>query len=167
MSKLFLFVRVTCGLLPLLILGAAASSAPKTVTLDGTAQDCATVGQVLRAAHVKVSAFQLSKARPIKAHLDSMNHIRFKGDGTDGSAFEHLDNMYVLLQKVVGSTRALSRDTSAVNGTFTLNFAPTDSVLIVGYQPQEDQDFYYSSALLAGTTSQSVILDMSRGACGF
>jgi hypothetical protein len=167
MSKLFLFVRVTCGLLPLLILGAAASSAPTKVTFNGTAQDCATVGQVLRAAHVKVSAFQLSKARPIKAHLDSMQRVLFPDSGDDGPAFTHLDSMYVSLQTMVASTRALARDTSAVNGTFTLTFAPTDSVLIVGYQPQEDQDFYYSSALLAGTTSQSVILDMSRGACGF
>jgi hypothetical protein len=167
MLKLPLFVCVACALLVSLSHGAAVASAPSKVTLNGTAQDCQTVGQVLHAAHVNVSAFQLSKARPIKAHLDSMNQIRFKGDGTDDPAFEHLDSLYVSLQTMVVSTRALARDTSAVNGTFTLTFAPTDMVLIVGYQPQEDQDFYYSSALLTGHASKSFILDMSRGGCGF
>jgi hypothetical protein len=167
MLKLSLLVCVACALLVSLIHSAAVASAPTKVTFNGTAQDCQTVGQTLRAAYVNVSAFQLSKARPIKAHLDSMQQVLFPDSGDDGPAFRHLDSMYVSLQTMVASTRALARDTSAVNGTFTLTFAPTDMVLIVGYQPQEDQDFYYSSALLTGHASKSFILDMSRGGCGF
>jgi hypothetical protein len=71
---------------------------------------------------------------------------------------------------MVAGTKALARATSAVNGTFALTFSPVDSVLVVRYQPQEDQDFYYSSKVMTGQTGQasrSFVLDMSRGGCGF
>lgn len=83
------------------------------------------------------------------------------------AAFVHLDSMYVKLQSMVAGTKALARATSAVNGTFALTFSPVDSVIVVGYQPQEDQDFYYSSKVMTGQASRTLVLDMSRGGCGF
>jgi hypothetical protein len=145
---------------------AVEASPPPSVTFTGTAQDCSRVGDTLRAGHVNVSAFQVSKARPIKAHLDSMALVNLNVSN-EHAAFVHLDSMYVKLQSMVAGTKALARATSAVNGTFALTFSPVDSVLVVGYQPQEDQDFYYSSQVMTGQASRSFVLDMSRGGCGF
>ncbi len=145
---------------------AVEASPPPSVTFTGTAQDCSHVGDTLRAGHVNVSAFQVSKARPIKAHLDSMAQVNLNV-ANEHAAFVHLDSMYVKLQSMVAGTKALARATSAVNGTFALTFSPVDSVIVVGYQPQEDQDFYYSSKVMTGQASRTFVLDMSRGGCGF
>jgi hypothetical protein len=145
---------------------AVKASLPPSVTFSGTAQDCSRVGATLLAGHVNISAFQVSKARPIKAHLDSMAQVNLTGPD-EHAAFVHLDSMYVKLQSMVAGTKALARATSAVNGTFALTFSPVDSVIVVGYQPQEDQDFYYSSTVMTGRASRSFVLDMSRGGCGF
>jgi len=145
---------------------AVKASPPPSVTFTGTAQDCSRIGDVLLAGHVNVSAFQVSKARPIKAHLDSMAQVNLNA-ANEHAAFVHLDSMYVKLQSMVAGTKALARATSAVNGTFALTFSSVDSVLVVGYQPQEDQDFYYSSKVMTGQASRSFVLDMSRGGCGF
>jgi hypothetical protein len=83
------------------------------------------------------------------------------------NGFVHPDSMYVKLQSMFAGTKALARATSAVNGAFALTFSAVDSVLVVGYQPQEDQDFYYSSKVMTGQASRSFVLDMSRGGCGF
>jgi hypothetical protein len=148
---------------------AVKASPPASVTFTGTAQDCSRIGDTLRAGHINVSAFQVSKARPIKALLDSMAtaQVNLAGAANDHAAFVHLDSMYVKLQSMVAGTKALARATSAVNGTFALTFSAVDSVLVVGYQPQEDQDFYYSSKVMTGQASRSFMLDMSRGGCGF
>ena len=145
---------------------AVKASPPPSVTFTGTAQDCSRIGDVLLAGHVNVSAFQVSKARPIKAHLDSMAQVNLNA-ANEHAAFVHLDSMYMKLQSMVAGTKALARATSAVNGTFALTFSSVDSVLVVGYQPQEDQDFYYSSKVMTGQASRSFVLDMSRGGCGF
>ena len=142
------------------------ASPPRSVTFIGAAEDCQVVGKVLFAGHVHVSAFQVSKARALKAHLDSMALIRLDVPD-EHAAFVHMDSMYVKLESMLAGTKALARGTSAVNGTFTLTFPPVDSVLVVGYQPQEDQDFYYSSKVMTGQASRSFVLDMSRGGCGF
>ena len=145
----------------------AVEAAPRpSVTYTGTAQDCSRIGGVLLAGHVHVSAFQVVKARLIKAHLDSMAQVNLNA-ADEHAAFVHLDSMYVKLQSMVAGTKALARATSAVDGTFALTFSPVDSLLVVGYQPQEDQDFYYSSKVMTGQASRSFVLDMSRGACGF
>jgi hypothetical protein len=128
---------------------AVKASPPPSVTFTGTAQDCSRIGDVLLAGHVNVSAFQVSKARPIKAHLDSMAQVNLNA-ANEHAAFVHLDSMYMKLQSMVAGTKALARATSAVNGTFALTFSSVDSVLVVGYQPQEDQDFYYSSKVMTG-----------------
>lgn len=148
---------------------AVEASPPPSVTFTGTAQDCSHVGDTLRAAYVNVSAFQVSKARPIKAHLDSMTtaQANLARAANEHAAFVHMDSMYVKLQSMVAGTKALARATSAVNGTFALTFSPVDSVIVVGYQDQEDQDFYYSSKVMTGQASRSFVLDMSRGGCGF
>jgi hypothetical protein len=162
---------LSCGALALAVALTrdAVQAAPPTVTFGGTAQDCSHVGDTLRAANINVSAFQVSKARPIKAHLDSMKtaQVTLANAANDHAAFVHLDSMYVKLQSMVAGTKALARTTSAVSGTFALTFSPVDSVLVVGYQPQEDQDFYYSSIVMTGRASTSFVLDMSRGGCGF
>lgn len=144
----------------------ASGAPPRTVTFTGTAQDCFE-GSVDLAGNIKVSAFQLGRARPIKAHLDSMSQISIGRDSTDSAAFARLGTMYTTLQSMVVKTRALARDTSATTGAFSLTFAAVDSVLVVGYQPQEDRDFYYSFKLLTGQSNTTFILDMSRGGCGF
>jgi hypothetical protein len=53
------------------------------------------------------------------------------------------------------------------SGTFSLAFSAVDSLIVVGYQLQEDQDFYYSSKVMTGQASRSFVLDMSRAGCGF
>lgn len=144
----------------------AAGAPPPSVIFTGTAQDCF-AGSVDLAGGIKVSAFRLSRARPIKAHLDSMSQITFAGLGDDSASFARLDAMYTTLQSMVIDTRALARQTSALNGSFSLTFSATDSVLVVGYEPQDDRDFYYSSKVMTGQSNTTFILDMSRGACGF
>jgi hypothetical protein len=144
-------------------------SAPRTVTLSGTAQDCSRVGDTLLARHVHIWAFQVSKTRQIMAHLDSMRpaRVNLAEPADEHAAFVHLDSMYTTLQSMIAGAKPLARATSAVDGTFRLIFPAVDSVLVIGYEPQEDQDFYYSSKLLAGGVSRSFVLDMSRGGCGF
>ena len=164
-------ILLSCVALAFCVAGARDTmhAAPPTVTFSGTAQDCSRVGDTLLAGNINVSAFQVSKARPIKAHLDSMKTAQAALARATGlhAPFVHMDSMYVRLQTMVTGTKALARATSTVAGTFSLTFSAVDSVLIVGYQPQEDQDFYYSSKILTGTTSKSFVLDMSRGDCGF
>jgi hypothetical protein len=162
-------ILLSCGALALAfaLTRDAVHAAPPGVTFRGTAQDCSRVGDTLRARHIKVSAFQVSRARPIKAHLDSMSQVNLAGADDEHAAFVHLDSMYVKLQSMVAGTKALARATSAVDGTFALTFSAVDSVLVVGYQPQEDQDFYYSSKVMTGRANRSFVLDMSRGGCGF
>jgi hypothetical protein len=162
-------ILVSCGALAFVVALTrdALYAAPPIVTFSGRAQDCSHVGDTLRAGHIKVSAFQVSRARPIKTHLDSMSKINLAEAADEHAAFVHLDSMYVKLQSMVAGTKALARATSAVDGTFALTFSPVDSVLVVGYQPQEDQDFYYASKVITGKASRSFVLDMSRGGCGF
>jgi hypothetical protein len=163
---------LSCGALAFVVAvtrGALQAAPPTTVTFSGTAQDCSHVGDTLLAGNINLSAFQVSKARAIKTHLDSMvtAQVSLAGAANDHAAFVHLDSMYVKLQSMVAGTKALARATSAANGTFSLAFSAVDSVIVVGYQLQEDQDFYYSSKVMTGQASRSFVLDMSRGGCGF
>jgi|SRR4051812_19675219 hypothetical protein len=162
-----LFLSFCAFALVLAVINNASGAPPRTVTFTGTAQDCFE-GSVDLASGIQVSAFQLSRARPIKAHLDSMSQITFGGLGDDSVSFARLGAMYTTLQSmVVNNTKALARQTSATDGSFALTFSAVDSVLVVGYQPQEDRDFYYSSKLMTGQSNTTFVLDMSRGACGF
>jgi len=162
---------LSCGALAfsLVLTRNAVHAAPPTVTFSGTAQDCSRVGDTLRAGNINVSAFQVSKARAIKAHVDSMvtAQVNLAVATNDHAPFVHLDSMYTKLQSMVAGTKALARATSVANGTFALTFSPVDSVIVVGYKDQEDQDFYYSWKVMTGQASRSFVLDMSRGGCGF
>src|SRR6185436_18860873 len=56
-----------------------------------------------------------------------------------------------MMPENAASTRV--RKQTGLNGSFALTFSAVDSVLVVGYQPKEDQDFYYSSKAMTGQAS--------------
>jgi hypothetical protein len=85
----------------------------------------------------------------------------------DSTAVPKFDSLMTRLQSLVISTHALARTGSASNGSFTLSFAPVDSVVVVGFEDMEDEPWYYSSKSMSGMANSSFILDMSRGHCGF
>jgi hypothetical protein len=54
---------------------------------------------------------------------------------------------------------------SALDGSFTMTFAPVDSVLVIGFADREDEMYYFGYKYLSGRASTSFVLDMSGGAC--
>jgi hypothetical protein len=89
----------------------------------------------------------------------------FTGFAThDSLAFKKYDAMEVRLQSLIVKTRALSRKTSAPDGSFTMTFGPVDSVLVTGFADREDEMYYFSYEYLSGRANTSFVLDMSRGA---
>jgi len=60
-----------------------------------------------------------------------------------------------MMPENAASTRV--RKQTGLNGSFALTFSAVDSVLVVGYQPKEDQDFYYSSKVMTGQASSGRI----------
>jgi hypothetical protein len=151
-------------MLGVLVLVQPAGSTSLNVALSGTAQDCF-AGAVDPVSGVSIAAFQVSAAGPILAQLDTMH--RFVFVDFDSTAVPKFDSLMTRLQSLVISTHALARTGSASNGSFTLSFAPVDSVVVVGFEDMEDEPWYYSSKSMSGMANSSFILDMSRGHCGF
>ena len=113
---------------------------------------------------VTIGAFALDFGKPVHDQLDEME--KFTGFAThDSLAFEKYDAMETRLQNLVLTTRALSRATSAADGTFTLKFAPVDSVLVVGFADREDEMYYFAHTYIRGRADTSFVLDMSSGGC--
>ena len=133
------------------------------ITITGATKDCF-MRNVITVGGVNVSAFQVSAARPIIAQLDSM--ANFTGFAThDTLAFNKYDAMEGRLQSLILKTHALSRKTSAPDGSFTMTFAPVDSVLVIGFADREDEMYYFGYKYLSGRANTSMVLDMSGGAC--
>jgi hypothetical protein len=133
------------------------------VTLSGATKDCF-MGNMVAVGGVNMAAFQVSAAPAIVAQLDSMRN--FTGFEThDPLAFQKYDSMENQLQTLIVTTRPLSRAISAADGSFTMAFAPVDSVLVVGFADREDEMYFYAYRYLSGQASSSFVLDMSRGAC--
>jgi hypothetical protein len=134
-----------------------------TITITGATKDCF-MRNMITVGGVNVSAFQVNVARPIIAQLDTM--ATFTGFAThDTLAFNKYDAMESRLQSLILKTRALSRKTSAPDGSFTMTFAPVDSVLVIGFADREDEMYYFGYKYLSGRASTSFVLDMSSGAC--
>jgi hypothetical protein len=136
------------------------------VTLSGTAKTCFNTTAV-PVAGVSVSFFKVSSARPIVAHLDSMNTFSGFGHGDDETASGQFDAMETAMQSMIVSTPAILRRTSAADGTFAITISAVDSVVAVGYANMEDEPFVYDYKIMPGIADRSFILDMSRGQCGF
>jgi hypothetical protein len=144
-----------------------AGSAGSDVTLSGTAKTCFN-GTTVPVGNVAVGFYNVTNARPLIAHLDSMAH--FPGFGTDGAdsvAANQFDALESTMQRMAFTTTAILRRTSAANGTFSITISPVDSVLVVGYANMEDEPYVWDYKVMPGNVSKSFILDMSRGQCGF
>lgn len=142
-------------------------AAQGNVTLSGTAKNCFNTATV-PVSGVSVGFFQVSKARRLVVHLDSM--ARFPGfgpDGGDATATAKFDVLETEMQSMWRRTRALARKTSAADGTFSITISPVDSVLVLGWANVEDEPYVYDFKTVPATASTSFILDMSRGGCGF
>lgn len=135
------------------------------VVLSGTAKTCF-AGDPDPVGSVSVSVYNVNNARPIIAHLDSMDRFTgfANGEVTATSRFNAMESQ---LQSMIVGTTALMRRFSASDGTFTFSVAPVDSVLVVGFQDSEDDPYAYAYKLMSGLSNTSFILDMSRGQCGF
>jgi hypothetical protein len=133
------------------------------ITITGATKDCF-MANMVAVGGVNVAAFQVSAARQIIAQLDTM--ANFTGFAThDTLAFNKYDAMESRLQTLIVQSDALSRKTSASDGSFTMTFAPVDSVLVIGFADREDEMYYFAYKYLSGRASTSFVLDMSRGAC--
>jgi hypothetical protein len=144
-----------------------ALQAQGSVTLSGTAETCFNTNTV-PVGGVKVGFFQVSKARRLVAHLDSM--ARFPGfgpTGGDATATAKFDALEAEMQNLWRRTRAIGRTTTGPDGTFSLNMPPVDSILVLGWANMEDEPYVYNFKMMPATESTSFILDMSRGGCGF
>lgn len=137
-----------------------------TTTFNGTAQTCF-MRKTVPVGSVSIAAFKVSNARPLVAHLDSMDKFAGFGIGDDTTASAHFDIMQTVMQNMIVSTRALERTTSALDGTFAVTFSPVDSVLVAGFANMEDEPYVYAYKIMRGLADTSFILDMSRGDCGF
>lgn len=138
-----------------------------SVTLSGTAKTCFNT-QTVPVSGVSVGFFQVSKARRLVAHLDSM--ARFPGfgpTGGDAAATAKFDALETEMQNLWRRTPALGRKTSAADGTLSLIVSPVDSVLVLGWANMEDEPYVYAFKFVPAMVSTSFILDMSRGGCGF
>jgi hypothetical protein len=136
------------------------------VTINGNAQTCF-MRKTVPVGNVSISAFKVSNARPLVAHLDSMDKFAGFGIGDDTTASARFDIMQTAMQNMIVSTRALERTTSALNGTFAITVPPVDSVLVTGFENTEDEPYVYAYKIMRGVADTSFILDMSRGDCGF
>lgn len=136
------------------------------VAINGNAQTCF-MRKTVPVGNVSISAFKVSKARPLVAHLDSMDKFAGFGIGDDTTASAQFDIMQTAMQNMIVSTRALERTTSALDGTFAITISPVDSVLVAGFANMEDEPYVYAYKIIRGLADTSFILDMSRGDCGF
>ena len=145
-----------------LALGAVTSD----VTLSGKAMTCFNTSQT-PVGGVIVGFYRLSSARPLAAHLDSM--ARFPGfgpDGADPTAGAQFDALEAAMQSMAFSTPVIYRRTSAADGTFSITISPVDSVLVLGYENMEDENYVWDYKIMNATVSTTFVLDMSRGVCG-
>jgi hypothetical protein len=137
------------------------------VTLSGTAKTCLNTSPAPVSA-VNVGFYRVSNARPLIAHLDSMDKFPgFGPDGADPTAHAQFDAMESVMQRMAYTTTAIFSRTSAPDGTFSITISPIDSVLVLGYENMEDEPYVYDYKIMPGTVSTSFVLDMSRGQCGF
>ena len=145
---------------------AAHVSLQTNATFSGTAQTCF-MGRTVPVGSVSVSAFKVSTARPLVAHLDSMDRFPGFGIGDDSAAVAQFDAMESQMRTLINGTAALARKTSAEDGTFSIFISSVDSLLVVGYQRKEDEPYVYAYKIMPGLSDTSFILDMSGGDCGF
>lgn len=136
------------------------------VILSGTAKTCLNTSPA-PVGGVSVSFHRVSSARPLVAHLDSMDKFTGFQQGDDTTASAKFDGMYTAMQNMVFTTPAILRRTSAGDGTFSVTISPVDSVLVVGFATVWDEPYIYDYKVMSGMASKSFILDMSRGQCGF
>lgn len=135
------------------------------VTLSGKAMTCFNTSQT-PVGGVSVGFYRLSSARPLAAHLDSM--ARFPGfgpDGADSTAGAQFDALEAAMRSMATSTPAIYRRTSAADGTFSITISPVDSVLVLGYENMEDENYVWDYKIMNATVSTTFVLDMSRGVC--
>lgn len=136
------------------------------VTLSGTAKTCLNTS-IATVQGVNVSFFRVSNARPLLAHLDSMDKFTQGRQENDPTMFAQFDAMETVMQNMTWTTPAILRRTSAADGTFAITISPVDSILVTGWANMEDEPYVYDYKVFPGNTSRSFILDMSRGQCGF
>ena len=146
-----------------LFLAILVGSLQTDVVLTGTVKSCF-IGQPIVVGGVKVAAFQVSSVRPLVGLLQVMDTMRITQ--ADTGSFNRFSASYDQVISLDTTTTALVRTTSATNGTFTLTMTPVDSVLVVGYDLNDEYPFFYSYAVLSGQSSASFLLDMSAGRCG-
>lgn len=146
-----------------LLAGVAQAAGFANVKITGASKDCF-MGSMVAVGGVNIAAFQVSAAPAIVAKLDTM--ANFTGFATnDPLRFQKYDSMERQLQNLIVTTRALARATSAADGSFTLSFAPVDSVLVIGFADREDDLYFFGYKYLSGLATTSMLLDMSDGTC--
>jgi hypothetical protein len=134
------------------------------VTLSGTAKTCLNTS-IAPYRGVNVAFFRVSNARPLLAHLDSMDKFMQGRQESDHTVFAQFDAMETIMQNMTLTTPAILRRTSAADGTFAITISPVDSILVTGWANAEDEAYVYDYKVFPGDVSRSFILDMSRGQC--
>jgi hypothetical protein len=138
------------------------SAATPTAKLTGKATDCFRRSTV-NVSGVIVGAFSVNKNRTMVELLHSMDTATFSD--ADLTAMDRFGSQYTQLISLFNTSTALARSVSSGGGSFTLTIAPTDTVVVVGYEEMEDETYYYAYNTMAGRMNSSFILDMSRGSC--
>jgi hypothetical protein len=134
------------------------------ITLSGTAKTCLNTS-ISPVQGVNVAFFRVSNARPLLAHLDSMDKFMQGRQESDHTVFAQFDAMETVMQNMTLTTPAILRRTSATDGTFAITISPVDSILVTGWANAEDEAYIYDYKVFPGNVSRSFILDMSRGQC--
>ena len=136
------------------------------VTLSGTAKTCMNTN-IAPVQGVNVDFFRVSDARPLLAHLDSMDKFTQGRQENDTTMFAQFDAMETVMQNMTWTTPEILWRTSAADGTFSITISPVDSILVTGWTNMEDEPYVYDYKVFPGTISRSFTLDMTRGQCGF
>jgi hypothetical protein len=134
------------------------------ITLSGTAKTCLNTS-IAPVQGINVAFFRVSNARPLLAHLDSMDKFMQGRQMSDHTVFAQFDAMETVMQNMTWTTPAILRRTSAADGTFAITISPVDSILVTGWANAEDEAYVYDYKVFPGNISRDFILDMSRGQC--
>jgi hypothetical protein len=158
LTKVFM-IRVTA----VLVLAASVVMCRDDTVITGGVKDCS-LTTVHPIPNVTVRTFDVATNRKMLNVLLAIDSIG--SPLVDTGVPARMESLYRQLVGFLGSATPLAIDTSNSSGDFTLRFARTDSVFVVGFGVMEDVAYYFSYKVLGGRTSTAFVLDMSRGSCG-
>jgi hypothetical protein len=132
------------------------------IVLSGVTRGCF-LGKQTTIDSLNLAAFGVADARPLLAQLQKMDTLSISD--SDPAAMDRFLSEYEQMKVMDTTTTSLARTISDWNGAFTMNVAPTDSVLLVGYEDMEDRPIFYSYQMVSGLSNLSFTFSIPAGGC--